>query len=176
MKNLIVPLLFLVMASCKTYEAPKLVAPIRAAVHHAQEKVVSAQVHLKTLGNAAAQLVAMLPPQTPEHDLAVQVKAEADKADSDLLEVASQLRDAQTEIIPKLESKVGTMANELAVVNRRYDKLKFGLCTLAAAGALYLLVQFRAILAFAGPYAWIAFVAGPVAIFALCWKVIDWVL
>lgn len=163
---------------CATkYNAPKLIAPVRASVAKAQVSVASAQGHVKNLSVTAAELTAKLPAQTPElHELTVKIQTEAKAADDDLAKTAEELQTAQTVTIPKLEATVGDMSNKLTIIECRYGKLKFGLCTLAAAGAFYLLLQFRGILAFAGPYAWIAFVAGPAAAFALIWKLIDWVL
>lgn len=172
----LIPFALLVMADCASYKAPALVAPVRAAVAKAQTANASAQGHVKTLSVAAAELEAKLPPQTPElHDLAAKIRTEAEAADKDLTTTASALRDAQIKT-SDLEGTVGKMANELAIVNRRYDKLKFGLCTLAAAGALYLLLQFRTALMMLGGWGMAAIIAGPALIFALCWKLIDWVL
>ncbi len=177
MKLIALALVTLALVGCATkYDAPKLVAPVRAAVAKAQVKVASAQAHVSRASTAIAELEAKLPAQTPElHSLAQQAKVAVETAGADLVTAAEELRTAQLKT-STLEGTVGKLANEKAILERRYGKLKFGLCTLAAAGALYLLFQFRWILAFAGPYAWIAFVAGPAAAFGLLWKLIDWVL
>lgn len=164
-------------------DATKIVTPVRQAVTRAQVKVESAQGHAKIAATAIGELELQLPPQTPElHSLAQRVREEVVDLTKDLDVVSAELRTSQLKV-DELELAAGKIITERdvalkekGILERRYDKLKFGLCTLTAAGALYLLLQFKSVLAFAGPYAWIAFVAGPIAVFALFWKLIDWAL
>lgn len=171
------------MAGCSsTKNAGQLVQPVRRAIAVAQDKVTSAQVHVERATRAHGELDAKLP-QTPElHDLSLKVKSELDQLTQDLLDAAESLKTTQLKV-DKLERDAGTIIaerdqalKEKAILARRYGKLKFVLATLAAAAAGYFLFQFKWVLSFAGPYAWIGLVVGPLAIFALVWFGLDWIL
>lgn len=181
------------MAACSSTRIdPSIVSnavrPVRRAIAVADDKVTSAQSHTVSIGGYLDEMNRRLanvsvPVSTPElMSLVVKSQEQVDALTKDLLDAKTALKDSNAKV-DQLESTAVKLVNDYnkavadkAVVTRRYDKIKFGICTLLSVGFFMLLMKFKPLLAFIGPYAWIIFIAGPTLVWGLTWKVIDWVL
>ena len=161
----------LVLLGCSSprQTAPQLVAPVRASIARVGDKVSSAKAHAEKI-------------KTTIDTNPVEAKVEVDALLRDLEDALRWLNEANGKV-DNLEKLVGPIIYErdeairqLGIVERRYGKLKFALCSLAAAAGVYLLMRFKWVLALLGPWSWVAYVAGPSVLFGMFWVLIDWLL
>lgn len=156
----------------------------------AAKKAKTAQDRLVVVEKAVAK-------DEPTHTLVLQVQQDVDSLTADLLTAktendaltvdvqASQtsLAAAQTRAAD-LQKQINTQTADLNEANRirnlaidqataanaHVHKLKFWICTLAAAATLLLVTRFTGFLApLLGPYALILYVAAPAAVFGVLW-------
>lgn len=168
----------------------------RVAVTAGQERVTSAQAHVtqaQTHAKAASAKIVELEKAVAESPttlkLVVELRGDVDRLTEELIQTQEALASAQVSLIEAqqhatdLQGQINTQtqtlnttietsnrnADKLASITKAYHKLKFYVCSLAAACVGLLLWKFKAVLLFLGPYALIAMIAGPAAVFGLLW-------
>jgi len=165
--------------------SPPSVAPVREQISEAGSHVTNAQTHAQAAKRAVAAAVSAAN-KYKDAELNLQLVAadhEIDALTVELNSAQTALRSANTNV-DSLEHKIGDQTNLLNTANdeknaaltkahaaaRRYHKLKFWVCALAAAATALLIFRFKALLfLIPPPYNFIVGAAVPAGVFGFLW-------
>src|ERR1043166_12245 len=159
------------LASCSSpgngswlhYSAPSS-APVQQSVQRAQSSVDAAIEQAKNLSvdeKSQPGLVAL-------NRSLFEAKNELRDAQAHIIDLDKKVRD-QTDTLNKTIDEKNAAITARDAANSHVHKLKFLVCSIAAAAAGLLVFQFRSILALFGPWGFIAYAAVPSLVFGLLW-------